>query len=109
MAIKCYRKALELHKEGKAYKEMIAKMYYLDDDLKNDTIQFDSAIERYKINNGYVNAHINNILGSFRTSSLYDIENFSFDNEMKLPLDRFDKYDFLQECSITSLNDSANT
>lgn len=94
MAIKCYRKALELHKEGKAYKEMIAKMYYLDDDLKNDTIQFDSAIERYKINNGYVNAHINNILGSFRTSSLYDIENFSIDNEMKLPPDRFDKFEF---------------
>lgn len=93
MAIKCYRKAIEMHKEGKAYKEMISKMYYLDDDLKNDTIQFDSAIERYKINNGYIDKRIETIINSFEIYSLYDIENFTSDNEMKLSLDRFDKYD----------------
>lgn len=86
MSLKFYRKALEMHHEGKSYKDMIAKMYYLDDDLKNDTIQFDSAIERFKINNGYINDNINKVLDSFRSSSIYDIENFCVDNESELPL-----------------------
>lgn len=84
MAIKCYRKTIEMHKEGKAYKEMISKMYYLDDDLKNDTIQFDSAIERYKINTDYIHDHISDILKTFKISSLYDIENFGIENESQL-------------------------
>lgn len=92
MAIKCYRKALDMHKEGKSYKEMISKMYYLDDDLKNDTIQFDSAIERYKINNNYIHSRIEMILSNFKTSSLYDIENFIADNEINLSFfNRFDE------------------
>lgn len=95
MAIKCYRRAFEMHKEGKAYKEMISKMYYLDDDLKNDTIQFDSAVERYKINNDYIYERIEMILQSFKTSSLYNIERFNMDKEIDLPLaGRFDEKEY---------------
>lgn len=95
MAIKCYRRAFEMHKEGKAYKEMISKMYYLDDDLKNDTIQFDSAIERYKINNNYIYERIEMILQSFKTSSIYNIESFTTDQEVDLPLaGRFDEKEY---------------
>lgn len=88
MALKCYRDALDMHREGKSYKEMINKMYYLDDDLKNDTIQFDLALERLRINNGYIDMNIMKILGVFKNTSIYDVENFCTDNETKLSLDK---------------------
>ena len=85
MALKSYRMAKELHREGRAYKEMIAKMYFLDDDLKNDTIQFDLALERFKINSGLIDKRIGEIM-QFFSNSIYDIESFCTDNEAQLPL-----------------------
>ena len=86
MALKFYRQALDVHHEGKAYKNIISKMYYLDDDLKNDTIQFDLALERFRINNDYVQNNIEKILKVFHSTSIYDIENFCMDNETKLSI-----------------------
>ena len=86
MSLKVYRQALDMHHEGKSYKETITKMYYLDDDLKNDTIQFDLALERLRINNGYIDKNIKHILGVFQNASIYDVENFCVDNETKLSL-----------------------
>lgn len=86
MALKFYRQALDVHHEGKSYKNIISKMYYLDDDLKNDTIQFDLALERFRINNDYVQNNIEKILKVFRNASIYDIENFCMDNETKLSI-----------------------
>ncbi len=80
MALKSYRMAKETHREGKAYKDMISKMYYLDDDLKNDTVQFDLAIERFKINSGYIDLEIDEILKN-SAKAVYDIEKFCEDNE----------------------------
>lgn len=89
MSLKSYRKAKEVHREGQAYKDMISRMYFLDDDLKNDTVQFDLSIERFKINSGYVDQNIASML-NFVTNSIYDIESFCIDNESSLPLkDRF--------------------
>ena len=85
MALKAYRSAIEVHREGKAYKDMISKMYYLDDDLKNDTVQFDLAIERFKINNNYIERRIKELM-KFGMNSLYDIENFCTDNESRSSL-----------------------
>lgn len=85
MSLRSYRKAKEVHREGQAYKEMIARMYYLDDDLKNDTVQFDLAIERLKINSGHIDENIESML-KFVTNSIYDIESFCTDNENCLPL-----------------------
>ena len=87
MAMKSYRQTFEMHREGKAYKSMVQKLYYLDDDLKNDTIQFDSTIERYKINNDYILRNKELVRSYFRMASIYDIENFGTDNETLLPID----------------------
>ena len=62
MALKSYRSTIEVHREGKAYKDMMSKMYYVDGDLKNDTVQFDLAVERFKINNGYIDKRIKDLL-----------------------------------------------
>lgn len=86
MSLKFYRQALDMHHEGKSYKDTINKMFYLDDDLKNDTIQFDLALERLRINNGYIDENIKQLLQVFHNASLYDVENFCADNETILSL-----------------------
>ena len=61
------------------------KQNVLDDELKNDTVQFDLAVERFKINSDYIDNRISDLMGSL-TESLYDIENFCMDNESKSKL-----------------------
>ena len=87
LAIKSYRDAIAVHREGRAYKEMISRMFYLDDDLKNDTIQFDLAIERFKINSDYIDKNIGQVMDTL-SDSLYNIENFCMDNETRVPLEK---------------------
>ena len=87
LAVKSYRNAIGVHREGRAYKEMISRMFYLDDDLKNDTIQFDLAIERFKINSDYIDKSIEQVMCKL-SDSLYDIENFCMDNETRTTLGR---------------------
>ncbi len=93
MALKTYRKAREIHREGRAYKDMISRMYYLNDDLKNDTVQFDLAIERFRINSENIDHSIEMMLDC-TTNSVYDIENFCTDNQTTDTLNRrfSDKY-----------------
>lgn len=49
-ALKYYENAREMHVEGRNYKENILTLYFLDDDLNNDSIQQNLALERYLIN-----------------------------------------------------------
>ena len=62
-------------------------MFYLDNDLKNDTVQFDLAVERFKINSDYIDKNIEQIISTL-SDSLYDIENFCMDNETRTSLGR---------------------
>ena len=76
MAIESYKNALKMHHEGKTYKELISQMHYLNDDLKNDTISFGAAVERYKINTGYINRQKEKLESLDKKTSLEDIEKF---------------------------------
>ena len=80
MAKESYERALQMHHEGKAYKDMISQMYYLDDDLKNDTIQLSSAIERYKINNNYIQEQLKKIQNIIGEAPMYEIDNYANEN-----------------------------
>ena len=62
-------------------------MFYLDNDLKNDTVQFDLAVERFKINSDYIDKNIEQIISTL-SDSLYDKENFCMDNETRTSLGR---------------------
>lgn len=87
MAKESYERALQMHHEGKAYKDMISQMYYLDDDLKNDTIQFSTAIERYKINNDYIQEQLTKIQGIIGEAPMYEIDNYANENMNKQSLE----------------------
>lgn len=86
MAVQMFRKAKEMHTQGKAYKDMITQMYFLNGDLDNDTLMFDVAIERFKLNSDHLDDNIQEILASL-TNSIYDVENFCVDNQTSLPLE----------------------
>lgn len=47
-------------------------MFYLDNDLKNNTVQFDLAVERFKINSDYIDKNIEQIISTL-SDSLYGI------------------------------------
>ena len=99
MAKESYERALQMHHEGKSYKDMISQMYYLDDDLKNDTIQFSTAIERYKINNGYIQEQLTKIQGIIGYAPMYEIDNYANENMNNLSLkNRF----YLQDEPVAS-------
>ena len=87
MAKESFERTLQMHHEGKVYKDMISQMYYLDDDLKNDTIQFTLAVERYKINNGYIQRQIDKIQKIINDATMYNINNFANDNMNSMNLE----------------------
>lgn len=70
-AIRHYTKTIEQHNEGKTYYETIRNLYFLDDDLHNDTCQFFYANERYLLNCGYIEDRIRKLKKLFNGTSLY--------------------------------------
>ena len=62
-------------------------IYYLDDDLKNDTIQISTAIERYKINNDYIQEQLAKIQGIIGDAPMYEIDNYANENMCNLDLE----------------------
>ena len=58
MALNHLNKAIEMHTSGKAYKEMMSTIYFLEDDLQNDTNYMHLAIERFLINHGVLRERI---------------------------------------------------
>lgn len=48
-AIHYFTKARQMHFQGKSYQETIRNLFFLDDDLNNDTLQFHIALERFNI------------------------------------------------------------
>lgn len=77
-----FRCAREMHREGKSYKNMLSNIYFLDDDLNNDALQFNLAIERYVINNDIIDHYIKESLDTL-TKSIYDIDKYAEDQEQK--------------------------
>lgn len=54
-------KAVKMHTCGKAYKEMVCTLYFLEDDLLNNSCYFKFATELYCLNKGYIQGIINKL------------------------------------------------
>ena len=80
MALKKYRRAREIHREGTAYREMIAKIYFLDDGLNNDTCQFYLALERYANNCDVFDKITKKLKDICTNSNLLKIEKYLLDD-----------------------------
>lgn len=76
LAVLNYSKAIEMHTEGRAYKDIIPTLYFLDDDLNNDTLQQQLAIERYLINSGNLDKRIAQMQKRLEPSRIFKVENY---------------------------------
>lgn len=77
MAVDRYSKAIEMHTSGKAYKEMMATLFFLEDDLQNDSNYMNLAIERFLINHGVIQKRMNQLQKyTLKVSSLLVVDNY---------------------------------
>ena len=76
-AVDFYHKAVEMHPCGKAYKEMMSTLYFLEDDLFNNSCYFKFATELYCLNNGYIQGKINKLEKTYYCNkALFNIDNY---------------------------------
>lgn len=76
-AVDYYHKAVEMHTGGKAYKEMVSTLYFLEDDLFNNSCYFKFATELYCLNNGYIQEKIDMLEKTYyRNKALFNIDNY---------------------------------
>lgn len=73
MAIKYYQMAEEANTEGTAYKQMMGTMYFLDDDMNNDTSQFNIACDRFLLNCGVVTRQRKRLESLYKYSNVYHL------------------------------------
>lgn len=71
-----YGRSMEVHSEGKAYKEMIRTLFFLDDDLNNDTCQLAFGLERFLINTGWLQSRLDYYREMSTSFVVYDIEKY---------------------------------
>lgn len=73
MALKYYQMAKEANTEGEAYKEMMGTLHYLNDDLNNDTCQFNIACDRFLLNCSVVDEQRCRLEKLYKNSNVYSL------------------------------------
>jgi hypothetical protein len=74
MALRHFRKAKETHSQGKAYREMIEGVHYLNDDFNDTLPHFCAAMERYQINCEKIDKKIVALKQKVKSSTLYSMD-----------------------------------
>lgn len=73
MALKYYKMSEEANTEGQSYKATMGTMYFLNDDLNNDTCQFNTACDRFLLNCGIVAEQSHRLEKFYENSNVYGI------------------------------------
>ena len=79
-AIDYFNRAIEMHSSGKSYKEMMPTLFFLEDDLQNDSNYMNLATERFLLNHNYVQG------------KLLELRKYSFAKTTKSRLLQIDNY-----------------
>lgn len=79
-AVDYYNRAIEMHSSGKTYKEMMPTLFFLEDDLHNDSIYMNLAVERFLLNHNFVQSKLNKL------------KNYPFAKKNKSTLLKLEKY-----------------
>lgn len=64
-------KARQMHQQGKAYQEMLRNLFFLEDDLNNDSLQFYLAMERLELKKGIIQRREVFLKNSYRRESVF--------------------------------------
>ncbi|MBO7636539.1 MAG: ATP-binding protein [Paludibacteraceae bacterium] len=100
MALKYYQKAVEANTEGESYREMIGAMHFLNDDLNNDTCQFNIACDRFLLNCGVVAEQHRRLEKLYKNSNVYSLRKAYIEGPDKLSREtiaqnQFDRSQFI--------------
>lgn len=75
LAAQHYHAALQTHNGGRAYKENVTNMSFLEDDFNDNLTHFCAATERYRINTGAIRNKINALKKQIGdTTQVYDAQ-----------------------------------
>lgn len=75
-AIHYYTKARQMNMQGKTYQEMIRNLFFLEDDLNNDTLQFYTALERLMLSDETKNSREVKLKNIYSKIKHYDINEY---------------------------------
>ena len=82
LAIQAYEKAVQMHRQGKAYKDINSNMHFLEDDYNDNLTHFNAATERFRINIGVIHKKIETLSKSMEErSKVYQYSSY-FSNEV---------------------------
>ncbi|MGB4850424.1 MAG: hypothetical protein WBP41_21030 [Saprospiraceae bacterium] len=77
LAIHNYYKVLQLHTEGKAYKDKVLNIFYLEDDYNDNLSHFNIATERLLVNLGKIRERIDWLNIKTQNSKFYIYKNYA--------------------------------
>ena len=92
--------AEEANTEGEAYREMTSSMHFLNDDLNNDTCQFNIACDRFLLNTGVVAEQRKHLEKLYMNSNVYNLRKGYIDgpnalNKDTVEMNQFDRSQFI--------------
>lgn len=76
LALQNYKRAIQLHTQGKTYDKQIENMIYLEDDFNDNLYHYCAAIERQQINSGRVNYYIEKLNSEIERSQLLKVDRY---------------------------------
>ena len=101
-ALKYYHMSEEANTEGLAYKEMMGTMYFLDDDMNNDTNQFNIACDRFLLNCGIVERQRKSLEHLYKYSNAYHLTRAYLDGPNNVRKEELDPHQFDRSQFINS-------
>lgn len=78
-AIHHYTQVRQIHCQGKSYQELIHNLFFLEDDLKNDTLQFYMAMERFELAAKSQESIENRLKQMYSDNIAYQMDNYISD------------------------------
>lgn len=84
MAVNYYYMAEETNTEGDTYKDLIGMLFYLNDDLNNDTCEFNLACERFLLNCGIIQNQKLKLHELYKDSNVYKLSQSYIDGYDKV-------------------------
>ena len=76
-AFENYYSSIKMHTENESYRHNIQNMNYLEDDFDDELVHFCGALERLRLNNGYIYQKIVQMKDNLRTTNIHDINSFA--------------------------------
>lgn len=104
IAVQYYYKMIQLHSDGKTYKDKLHEIYMLEDDYNDNMAHYTIAAERVRINTGKIKKKINYLNDKIKDSKVYKYNSYLISDDKiidGLDIETINKYlDYFSEVII---------